>query len=137
MVAHQGKTNINIGLQSGGVTTYINWPDLNCTNSREGNKISYCRAFIYIYCEVTGACCHETVKPRRAKIRIIKVEKKCRERGRKSLLSNLLSPHLTTKKQRGSAMKPQSSQHFSTFGFVFDAQHLKWPIHEKLNQMLT
>jgi hypothetical protein len=53
----------------------INWPDLNCTNSREGNKISYCRAFIYIYCEVTGACCHETVKPRRAKIRIIKVEK--------------------------------------------------------------
>jgi hypothetical protein len=34
-------------------------------------------------------------------------------------------------------MKPQSSQHFSTFGFVFDAQHLKWPFHEKLNQMLT
>lgn len=26
----------------------INWPDLNCTNSGEGNKISYCRAFIYI-----------------------------------------------------------------------------------------
>jgi hypothetical protein len=77
------------------------------------------------------------VKPRRAKIRIMKVEKKCRERGRKSLLSNLLSPNLTTKKQKGSAMKTQSSQHFSPFGFVFDAQHLKWPFHEKLNQMLT